>query len=335
VSNSKRSILANRDEARVSSSSRRIGLLVGLCSAIVIGASITVLAVVIISSARPERGPLPQPADPDHVVVDVDELLPWLLGVGIAAVLLLGLTAWLAARSSVRPLAEALRLQRSFVADASHELRTPLTALASRIQILERRLARGEPTEDVIAKLRGDTDAMSETLSELLTSAATQVGHGPDQHDGESSDPELGYAAAVDRLTPLAETRQIHLESVTQHAPGTKVALSQNLVARACIVLIDNAMNYSPPGGTITTRYSVTADRVEIRVEDQGPGIPAQEQSRIFERFARGAEIGNRQGFGLGLSLAKELAERGGGALVIERSSPQGSVFLLRLPRIE
>lgn len=292
-----------------------------------------ILLAIIRSSARPERGGERFPADPDHVVIDVDQFLPWLIGFGVIAVLLLGIIAWVAAIRSVRPLGDALRIQRAFVADASHELRTPLTALASRVQILERRLVRGEPVEEVVAKLHRDANAMSDTLTDLLTIAASDAGAGA-SGDRAVADPGAALSEAMERIAPLAEPRGVRLSCDDTVTGPAIIAVSPAAVTRVCLVLLDNAVNHSPDGGAVIARSSATADKILIRVEDQGSGISHEDQAHVFERFARGAETGHRRGFGLGLFLAREVAERAGGTVRIERSSPQGTVFLLELPRI-
>lgn len=323
----------DRDDARIRASSRRIGLLVGVSSAVVIALGVVVLTVVIRVSSRPEHGAETLPADPDRLVVDVDDVLPGLIGFGVVAVLLLGVVAWSAARRSVRPLAQALRSQRAFVADASHELRTPLSALVSRVQIVERRLARGEPVDEAVAKLRRDADAMSDTLTDLLTAAAADS-DAPAGDAHARADAGAALVEALERMEPLAQARGVLLTREAGSAQPAIVGVSPPALARLCVVLIDNAVHHSPDGGIVRVRCTATADSVQIRVEDQGDGIAPDDQSRIFERFARGPETGHRRGFGLGLYLAREIAERAGGSLVVEVSSSDGTGFLLDLPRL-
>ena len=327
--------MSGRDDARVRASARRIGLLVGISSALIIALGVSALIGVILATARPDRAPGPRPPDGDHVVVDVDRVVPWLIVFGVVAVLLLGIIAWASARRSVQPLADALQLQRNFVADASHELRTPLAALVSRTQILERRRQRGEEIDGVIAKLRGDADAMGRVLTELLTAAATEAAD--EQQNGPASRAMASEAArpveaALERLEPLADERGVRL--LSEIAPAGPVLVSETALVRACIALIDNAIEHSPDGAAVTVRCGVRDATVEIRVQDEGPGIAQQDLDRIFERFARGPETGRRRGFGLGLSLVREIAQGAGGSVRVERSSSTGTVFLLSLPRV-
>ncbi|WP_244301003.1 sensor histidine kinase [Leucobacter insecticola] len=167
------------DRKRVNTSARIIGLWVGISSAVVIAAGVGALVAIILSHSRGDSDSHDDHDDHrfDRVVVDVDDVVSWILVFGIVAVVSLSLIAWATARRAVRPLAEALSAQRAFVADASHELRTPLTALDSRVQILERRLARGEPISDVVSELRRDSDGMAEILADLLLEAQLGAQH--------------------------------------------------------------------------------------------------------------------------------------------------------------
>lgn len=162
------------DAERTRRAARGIGLWVGGASALIVAVGVTILIAVILATSRPERHETAEPPDDliaDHVVVDVDRVLPWVLALGVAGAIVMGLIGWLTARRAVAPLAEALRLQRNFVSDASHELRTPLTALDSRIQILQRRLQRGEPIADTIERLGHDARMMDDVLTDLLLAA--------------------------------------------------------------------------------------------------------------------------------------------------------------------
>ena len=131
------------DRRRVQRAAFSVGVWVAAVSAIVVALGVSVLVAVILLRARVENNEHATPfpgghrGSDDDLVVDVDRVLPWVIGLGILGVLILSLIAWFAARRAVQPLGEALRLQRNFVADASHELRTPLTTLTSRIQIAQ------------------------------------------------------------------------------------------------------------------------------------------------------------------------------------------------------
>lgn len=322
--------MSDGDARRTAKAARRIGLWVGGASATVILAGVGILIGVIVSTSRPERDgrPVDDGINPDHVVVDVDRVMPWVIVLGMLGVLILAGVAWIAARRAVAPLGDALRLQRNFVSDASHELRTPLTALDSRIQILQRRLSRGEPIDETIRRLQRDAAVMDETLTDLLlaaesdaaTSAATRA----------ASDVATALADAAELMRALADSAGVRVETTVDGAPAA--AMPAVTLARLVVALGDNAVQHAPPSSVVQLSARDTVDGVEIRVRDEGSGIRPEDRELVFERFARGAESGHRRGFGLGLSLVRDVATRYGGALTIESSSPSGTVFLLRLP---
>ncbi|KZE42214.1 sensor histidine kinase [Microbacterium sp. T32] len=320
------------DRRVVRRAAARVGLLVGGGSAIALTAGVGILVAVLLSNARREAGhhgvpgAAPGGLPGDRVVVDFDDVLPWVLGLGLLGVVVMGLVGWAASRWSVRPLDDALRRQRAFVSDASHELRTPLTALNSRVQIAQRRLARGEPLEDTLDRLRGDADLMDDILTDMLLSA-----EGAASADGTAAVAE-GLRAAVTVVGPLAAEAGVAIDLDSGPA-GLRAALPPVTLTRVGTALIDNAVSHAPSGSTVSVTARVEGDTVEIRVADAGSGIRPEDRERIFERFARGAESGRRRGFGLGLALVREAATRHGGTIAVKNTSASGTVFLLRLPR--
>lgn len=333
------------DRDRVRRMARQIGLWTGVASAAVIAAGVGILIAVIRATSRPQGGDRitagSRPGgfvlnDPDHIVVDVDGVVPWVIVLGVVGVALLGLIAWLTARRAVAPLAVALQAQRDFVADASHELRTPLTALSSRVQILQRRIARGEGIDDALERLRGDTAAMDDILTELLLAA--QADQGPVL--AAVADAAVAVQAAVELIRPIAENAGVELQP--DAGPGLSVAVPEVTLTRVCTALLDNAVQHAPRGTSVAivvgsgggaTRGS-TRGFAEFRVSDRGPGIRIEDRERIFTRFARGPETGRRRGFGLGLALVRDVATRYGGSVGIESSSEAGTTFLVRLPLV-
>lgn len=338
-----------RDAVRVRQAARAVGLYVAAASALIVAGGVGILVAVILSTSRVEGDDGREPSEHggglgrprgDDFVVDVDRILPVVVVLGILGVLLLTLVAWFAARRSVRPLAETLRRQRDFVADASHELRTPLTALSSRIQVLERRRDRGDPLDETIQALRQDAALMTDVLTDLLLAAEP----GSEGIRG-SADALLCAERAAASLHLLAEEADVRLVVIgpveqTDHGAeaavgsGAAAAISPTTLTRVLVALIDNAIQHSPPGATVTISVAAAGPRgVELRVADEGEGIQGIDATRVFDRFARSAETGRRRGFGLGLSLVHDVAVRAGGSVRVERTSPDGTTFLLTLPR--
>ncbi|MGC5224976.1 sensor histidine kinase [Micromonospora sp. DT81.3] len=318
------------DQRRVQRAALSIGLYVATASAIVIAAGVGILIAVILIGRRPEGGgrggeTRQGRASGDALVIDADRVLPLVIVLGIVGVLLLALVAWLAARRSVRPLGEALRLQRNFVADASHELRTPLTTLSSRIQLLQRRKERGEPIDDTIVDLRADAAMMNDVLNDLLLAAEGGAGTA-----GEPTSVAGAVRIAVESFRPLADEAGVPLAVDVRR--DAVVLLPSVTLVRLVVALVDNAVQHSPSNSPVTVRVDVEAGQVAIRVGDRGSGIHGIAHDAVFERFARSSESGRRRGFGLGLSLVRDVAVRAGGSVEVESTSSEGTTFLLRLP---
>lgn len=314
------------DRRRVRRAALSIGASVGIASATVIAAGVGTLIAVILLSRRP-RGD--EPGGPvvggDEFVIDADHILPVVIALGIVGVVLLSVVAWFAARRSVRPLGDALRLQREFVADASHELRTPLTALTSRIQVLQRRRNRGEPIDDAVLGLRRDAAMMADVLNDLLLAAEGGAVIGP-----TSVPVSQAVTAAIESLRPVADDAGVQL--TVELAADARVGMPHVTLVRLLVALLDNAVQHSPTGSAVTVHVASVGSTAQIRVSDHGSGIHGIAPEAVFERFAHSPESGRRRGFGLGLSLVRDVAVRAGGAVEVEHTSGAGTTFLLRLP---
>jgi signal transduction histidine kinase len=202
-------------------------------------------------------------------------------------------------------LAGNLRAQRDFVANASHQLRTPLTGLKLRLESIR---AEGGAAGESAAKAEAELDRLEELVGDLLELARASTS------SGTATTVDLAEVAssAVDRWTaPAAEgSREVALGA---REPAQVLADPGDL-AHVVDNLIENALNYSPPGTHVTVETAASDGRATLVVADNGPGIPAEERTRVFERFYRGST--GRQsgpGTGLGLAIVAELVERWGG----------------------
>lgn len=325
--------LESADDARVRRSTLRIALWVAGASAAVLVAGVVIVVAVIFATSRPLGRGVPGPGgrgdtDADHLVVDVDRVLPWVIGLGLLGIVVMGFVAWLVARQAVAPLSEALRVQRRFVADAGHELRTPLTALHARVQTAQRRAHRGEDVTEVLASLRADADVMNAVLTDLLLASTAEP------RSGERADLTLAVAEAARLLQPLAAEAGVTV-LVDDRSPHAASQLSQAALTRMVVALVDNAVQHAPAGSPVEVQAWSHGRLACVRVRDSGSGIAGIAPDDVFVRFARGAESGRRRGFGIGLALVKELATRAGGDVTVERTGSDGTAFLLTLPRVD
>lgn len=222
--------------------------------------------------------------------------------------------------------------RRSFVATASHELRTPLTSLDGMLELLDDDLRYEEPDLQDARALLGRARAQSRRLGRLAADLL-DLSRIDARVDLRSEPVELGElcrAVLAEFEVGIGE-RDIH--STLELAGGPLWALGDpGSIARILRILLDNALRVSPDESRIavTLRHSP----VEISVSDEGPGVRPEEREAIFRRFHRGRDTAGQAGFGLGLAIGRELAERMRGELVLdEEGAPgRGATFTLRLP---
>jgi two-component system OmpR family sensor kinase len=196
----------------------------------------------------------------------------------------------------------AMTAQRRFIADAAHELRTPLTALMLQAERLDAADMPGE-ARDRVAALRDGLGRGNALLEQLLALARIQqatVGDAP----ATPVDPVLRSVVAT--LMPLADRRSIDLGIVGD--AGVAVPISGLDLSMLLRNLIDNAVRYTQPGGSVDVRVGSANGQSTIEVRDDGPGIPAAERAIVFEPFHRLA--GDAEGSGLGLAIVKAIADR-------------------------
>ncbi|MFC5268085.1 sensor histidine kinase [Kribbella qitaiheensis] len=241
-----------------------------------------------------------------------------------------GLLGVLIGRRAVRPLAQALTLQRSFVADAGHELRTPLTLLSTRAQVLDRALRRSSSSDAILRDSGGvvqDTKRLGEVVDDLLAAA--------DPRGAEDHDPvDLARVAEDVADSAGAHAHQAGVRLRWQADEGSLLVLgAASAIRRATIALVDNAIDHTPADGEV--RIAVRRHRrdVILAVSDTGPGIGPEEAQRVLRRFDTGGHRAGRAHYGLGLALTHDVANRHGGQLRLAPSEG-GATFELVLPAI-
>jgi signal transduction histidine kinase len=264
-----------------------------------------------------------------YTYLDSQDLIEGMVLAGVAGIVLAGIVGWLSARSAIRPLGEALALQRRFIQDASHELRTPLTILDTRIQLAQRKAAPGSETGQALAQIREDAATLTGIVNELLVAATGSV-------PGPSLEP-VDVARIVESvskgLQELAEQQGVHLSFSVSGTPLARI--DPGSLRRSVLALADNALAHTRAGGSISISAAAEGQQAVIHVADTGSGITGVDPDRIFDRFVRTSGPDGTQGkrsFGIGLALVREIASAAGGTVEIERTGPEGTTMKLALP---
>ena len=221
----------------------------------------------------------------------------------------------------VRSLALSREQQHRLVQDASHELRTPLTSLRTNVEVLRRaRSIDAEEREQLLGDINVELVELSELVGELVELAT-------DQHTAEVAERVQFHevvSAAVDRFSRRhgREVRTDLQESTLMGRPG--------MLDRAVTNLLENAHKWGPIGSPVEVRL---ADG-RLTVTDHGPGIPAEERERVWNRFYRADDARTMQGSGLGLAIVRHIVETHAGSVFVEEGEDGGAVVGFRLPGV-
>jgi signal transduction histidine kinase len=212
--------------------------------------------------------------------------------------------------------------RREFIANASHELRTPLFSLGGFLELLADEDLDDETHAEFLVTMREQVDRLAKLATELLDLSRADAG----ELRVESRPLELAAVAetVAEEFAPVARAGERSL--AVEAEDGPRVLGDEQRVLQIGRALVENALVHTPTG----TRVRVRTGNAELAVEDDGPGIPAEEAEHVFERFYR-VDGQRASGSGLGLAIARELARAMGGSLELE-SEPGRTVFTLRLP---
>ncbi|MBA2262464.1 MAG: HAMP domain-containing histidine kinase [Solirubrobacterales bacterium] len=226
--------------------------------------------------------------------------------------------------------------RRTFVATASHELRTPLTSLGGTLELLAEDLRDGRvdlaDAQEQIALAQNEVGRLTHLATDLL-----------DLSRLDSDQPLRNEPVELEELSRAVgaefavRARELGVELDVRSPPGPCWGLGDpGALARILRILLDNALRFAPRGTTVRISPAYHGESATIGVADAGPGVPGNERDLIFERFQRGSATGGEGGFGLGLAIGRELAQRLGGGLTLDSPNGagprQGARFVLSVP---
>lgn len=246
---------------------------------------------------------------------------------GLAAAALL--TLLLTGRSLI-PIRRTFEAQGRFVADASHELRTPAALIRANAEVLDREALVSEEGQPLLADIIGEADLLGSLVDELLAVAAWDAS-GLVLQRASVDVAEL----ARDTVRGASALAAEHGVSLIAVAPAPAIAqVDRARLLQVLLVLVDNAIDHAPAGTTVTASVLEADRRVEITVEDEGPGVPAAEREAIFEPFSSGSAGRRRRrgGTGLGLAIARRIVVAHGGTIGVGAASQGGARFTVSLP---
>jgi len=260
-----------------------------------------------------------------------------IFGALILGAVLAALAGWLAAWRAFHRQLHLNDLKSNFVSGVSHELRAPIAS----VRLLAENLASGKVSEpDKLREYFHFIVQECRRLSSLIENVLdfSRIEQGRKQYDFEPTDLGALTQTTVKLMEPYAAEKGVRLEIASQSsAPaGVELSMDGRAIQQALVNLIDNAIKHSAKGESVIVGLEIepAARIVRLHVSDHGPGIPAAERERIFERFYRlGSELRREtRGVGIGLSIVKHIVEAHGGRVVVISEPGKGSRFTLELP---
>jgi two-component system sensor histidine kinase CiaH len=257
----------------------------------------------------------------------------------IITLLFLGLTAvlgFIMAGRAISPIKRSYEKQREFLADASHELRTPLSILLASVETIQGDQANRltDFSSQVVVDMKDEIKKMTKIVHDLLTLARSDAAKLNLMK--ERFEVQTVAEQVIRKISPLAQAKQIEVRLVCPE-PITVYA-DRERIAQLLLILVDNAVKYTPNGGLVELTIRRLGDsegsEVEIAVQDNGIGITLEEQKLIFERFYRTDKARSRAmgGSGLGLPIAKWIVEQHGGTITVSSKLGAGARFEVILP---
>lgn len=231
-------------------------------------------------------------------------------------------------RAHAQHLQELNRMKSDFLSTVSHELRTPLTSIMMAAEMLLEEEETRDPQSTrgkLVANIVKGASRLSSLVKDLVNISRDDEFKPRLEVDAVAIDDIVSNAVGI--VQPLVGAKHQTID-ITSTAPGTMVRVDRLRFEQVLINLLSNAQRYTPPSGHITVSTRVEEAEVIVTVADSGPGIGSSERELIFEPFYRG----DRSGMGLGLAIAKSLAELHNGRIWVESSDRTGSEFCVSLP---
>jgi signal transduction histidine kinase len=250
--------------------------------------------------------------------------------VGALGLLAAALITLIVTSRALAPIRDGFEAQRRFVADASHELRTPAALIRANAEVLEREALVADDGQDLLADVIAEADRLGGLVGDLLQLAAwddTTLSITPVDVDVADV-----ARATVRGATAMAASRGVQLDLQADAAAPARV--DRDRLVQLLLILVDNAVDHSAGGGTVTLSVRSGRSATVVQVDDEGPGIPEADRDRVFEPFTRlrGTTRHGSGGTGLGLAIARRITDAHGGTIEAGANPAGGARFTVTLP---
>lgn len=256
-----------------------------------------------------------------------------LIAIGGAGLLFAAGTGYLLAGRAMRPVNVAMERQRSFVADAAHELRTPLAIISANAEALEMGdVQLDDQDKELLSGIRAESSYLAALVTKLLDMAKLEASSGTTHQQ----DVDLAHTLneTCQAMLGVAESKNVRLTWSGTDDP-IFVKGDPVLIRLVALSLLDNAIKYNSSDGSVELRLADTGDEANVEISDTGPGIPADDLTRVFDRFYRVDRARSREagGVGLGLALAQRATTALRGSLDLRSEPGIGTTATIRLNR--
>jgi signal transduction histidine kinase len=257
------------------------------------------------------------------------EILLDLIYFNLLVIVAAGFASYWLARRTLQPIQSSNEKQKRFVADASHELRTPVTSLkmSTEVALLDKSLSKDELRGTLESNLE-EADKLDSLLNNLLR--LSQLESGEIRGNFTSLSIVTLSSAALERVKQRADAK--HINIVNKAVKGSVMGDSDSLI-QLLVILLDNAIKYSPEKSTVTVTSSQQSNETTMSVVDHGFGIEPSALEHVFDRFYRADKArSGSHGFGLGLSIAQHIADVHGGSISLTSALGKGTDAAIHLP---
>lgn len=275
----------------------------------------------------PHQGIIITPPDPEVLEEAKQRILLMLVVINIGILGLSGVAGYLLAGLTLKPIKNMVDEQNRFITDASHELRTPLTSLKSEIEVnlRDKKLTLVQAKKLLESNLE-EVNNLQYLSDNLMTLAQS---HKPNGIKMEKVSLLKISEDAVKKVEKMAKKKNIQIDNKIEDTSllGDRQSLTELLV-----IFLDNAVKYSEDGTVVELSSKKSGNSVSIEIKDRGVGIEKQDLPFLFDRFYRADKARSKDGFGLGLSIAKEIVDKHNGTINVKSQISKGTTFIVKLP---